>query len=126
MNEPITLSQLWQVVLAICAGIITISGAITVIIKVVHKLKQPEVAQNKKIEELEKEIIKINARLEKGDRRFDADCEKMEKLETTMKATNKIIIESLQALTTHALDSNNIEPLRAAKDALNDYLIGKI
>ena len=126
MNEPITLSQLWQVVLAICAGIITISGAITVIIKVVHKLKQPEVDQNKKITELEKEIAKINARLEKGDRRFDADCEKMEKLETTMKATNKIIIESLQALTTHALDSTNIEPLKVAKNALNDYLIGKI
>ncbi len=126
MNEPITLSQLWQVVLAICAGIITISGAITVIIKMVHKLKQPEANQNKKIAELEKEIAKINARLEKGDRRFDADCEKMEKLETTMKATNKIIIESLQALTTHALDSTNIEPLKVAKNALNDYLIGKI
>ena len=126
MNEPITLAQLWGYLLALCAGIITISGAVAVIVKIIHKAKQPERTQNQRIEELEKEIAKINARLEKGDRRFDADCEKMEKLETTMKATNKIIIESLQALTTHALDSTNIEPLKVAKNALNDYLIGKI
>ena len=126
MNEPITLAQLWGYLLAMCAGIVTISGAVAVIVKIVHKAKQPEVAQNKRIENLEKEIEKINLRLEKGDKRFDDDGEKMEKLETTMKATNKIIIESLQALTTHALDSTNIEPLKVAKNALNDYLIGKI
>ena len=40
--------------------------------------------------------------------------------------TNKIIVESLQALTAHAIDGNNIEQLKNAEKNLNDYLINKI
>jgi len=126
MNEPITLAQLWGSLLAMCAGIITISGAVAVIVKIVHKAKQPERTQNQRIEALEKEITKINTRLEKGDRHFEADCQRMDTLEKAMKASNKVIIESLQALTAHALDGTNVQPLKEAEKAMNDYLIGKI
>lgn len=126
MNEPITLAQLWGYLLAMCAGIITISGAVAVIIKIIHKAKQPERTQNQKIEALEREITKINSRLEKGDRHFEADCQRMDTLEKAMRASNKVIIESLQALTAHALDGTNIKPLKEAEKAMNDYLIGKI
>ena len=126
MNETITLAQLWGYLLAMCAGIITISGAAAVIIKIIHKAKQPEVTQNQRIETIEKQIEKINQRLEKGDRHFDMDCQRMDSLEKSMKATNKVIIESLQALTAHALDSTNTKQLEDAEKALNNYLIGKI
>ena len=126
MNEPITLAQMWQVMLALCAATITISGAVTVIIKVVQKIRQPERKQNARIEKLELKIKDIDMRLEKGDKHFDRDCERMDSLERTMKATNKVIIESLQALTAHAIDGNNTVGLKNAEKALNDYLIGKI
>lgn len=126
MNEPITLAQMWQIVLALCAGVITISGAIGVIIKIVHKVKQPEITQNQRIEALEKQVSTINERLEKGDKHFDMDCQRMDSLERTMKATNKVIIESLQALTAHAIDGSDTSGLKKAEKALNDYLIGKI
>lgn len=126
MNEPITLAQLWGYLLAMCAGIITISGAVAVIVKIIHKAKQPEKTQNQRIGNLERQIVEINQRLEKGDRHFDMDCKRMDSLEKSMKATNKVIIESLQALTAHALDSSNTKQLEDAEKALNNYLIGKI
>lgn len=126
MNEPITLAQMWQVILALCAGVVTISAAVGVVIKIVNKVKQPERTQNARIEKLELAIKDINTRLEKGDRHFDTDCERMNKLEQTVKTTNKVIIESLQALIAHSIDGNNTSGLKNAEKALNDYLIGKI
>ena len=92
MNEPITLAQMWQVMLALCAATVTISAAVGVIVKIVNKAKQPERTQNARIEKLELSIKDINARLEKGDRHFDVDTERMNKLEQSMKDTNKVII----------------------------------
>ena len=126
MNEPITLAQMWQVMLALCAAVVTISAAVTVIIKVVQKIRQPERKQNARIEALELKIRDIDMRLEKGDKHFDRDCERMDSLERTMKETNKVIIESLQALTAHAIDGNNTAGLKSAEKLLNDYLINKI
>lgn len=126
MNEPITLAQMWQVILALCAGVVTISAAVGVVIKIVNKAKQPERTQNARIEKLELKIKDIDMRLEKGDKHFDRDCERMDSLERTMKATNKVIIESLQALTAHAIDGNNTAGLKSAEKALNDYLMSKI
>lgn len=126
METTITLSQLWKVMLTLCAGTVTISGAVAVVAKVVQKLKQPEAKQNERIANLEKQIVAINERLEKGDIHFNEDGERMDSLEQTMKATNRIIIESLQALTAHAIDGQNMEGLRNAEKQLNGYLIGKI
>ena len=126
METTITLAQLWKVMLTFCAGTVTVSGAVAVVAKVIQKFKQPEAKQNERISALEKQIVSINERLEKGDRHFDNDCQRMDALERTMKETNKVIIESLQALTAHALDGSNTKPLEDAEKSLNNYLIGKI
>jgi len=126
MNEPITLAQMWQVMLALCAATVTISAAVGVIVKIVNKAKQPERTQNARIEKLELSIKDINARLEKGDRHFDVDTERMNKLEQSMKDTNKVIISSLRALTAHALDSTKTQDLINAERDLNDYLVEKL
>lgn len=128
MNEPIgiTPAELWSVVLAVCGAIITISGAIAVIVNFVQKAKEPNKRQDERIEALELSIKHINDRLERGDRHFISDAERMSNLEKEVKTTNKVIIESLQALTSHAIDGNNVEQLKNSKKALDDYLIDKI
>ncbi len=128
MNEPIgiTPAEMWQLLIAICGAIITVSGAIAVIVNVVHKAKEPNKVQNERIEKVENDIQQIKDRLDRGDRHFASDADRMSSLETSMKNTNKIIIESLQALTSHAIDGNNIQQLKDAEKALNDYLINKI
>ncbi len=126
--DPIVINptDLWQVIVAISGGIVTLSGAGAVVAAVIHKAKSPNQKQNERIAALEERAKKIEERLELGDKRFEVDAKKMDDLERTMKTSNKIIIESLQALTAHALDGNNTEQLRRAEKSLNDYLIDKI
>ena len=128
MNEPlgITPAELWSVVLAVCGAIITVSGAIAVIVNFVHKAKEPNKIQNERIDTLEKNVKEINDRLERGDRHFISDAERMSSIEHEVKTTNKVIIESLQALTSHAIDGNNVEQLKQSEKTLNNYLINKI
>ena len=53
------------------------------------------------------------------------DAQRVNNLEEAMRKSNKVIIESLQALTAHAIDGNNIDELKSAKRALEQYLIEK-
>lgn len=82
--------------------------------------------QDQRISALEEKVSDITDRLEKGDRHFDSDQERMDALERSMKETNRVIIESLQALTAHAIDGNNSQELKEAKKRLDDYLIKKV
>ena len=126
--DPITIipAELWNVVLAIGGGILTLSGAGAVIVNIIQKAKAPNQEQNKRLDALEQNVKQIEERLKLGNKRFELDAGKMDDLETAMKNTNKIIVESLQALTAHAIDGNNFEQLRSAEKSLNDYLIDKI
>lgn len=126
-------NDLWQVVVAISGGVVTLSGAGAVITGIVHKAKSPNKVQNERLDALESdmkktntrienEVANINARLELGNKRFQADAEKTCSLESAVKETNKVIIEGLQALTAHAIDGNNIDRLKHSEEALNQYL----
>lgn len=128
MNQPIMLTpqDIINIVLALCGAIITISGAVGIIITLVNKAKAPNKRQDERITLLEADVRKINERLEEGNKRFDADAKRFTELETAMKATNKVIIESLQALTSHAIDGNNVQELKEAKKSLDDYLINRV
>ena len=128
MTEPITLTlnDLWLFLLAFAGGLSTISAGIAVIVNVIHKAKEPNKKQDERISALESDVKKINERLEQGNQRFESDANKLAELEKSMKNSNRIILESLQALTAHAIDGNNIDQLRKSEQALNDYLLDKI
>lgn len=126
--DPIIISpnDLWQVILAISAGITVLAGAGGVIAGIIHKAKEPNAKQNERLAALEDSVEKIKERLEDGNRRFQSDAEKMDALEVTMRDANKVILESLQALTAHAIDGNNTDKLKDAEKALHDYLLNKV
>ena len=126
--DPIIISpnDLWQVILAISAGITVLAGAGGVIAGIIHKAKEPNAKQNERLSALEDSVEKIKERLEDGNRRFQSDAEKMDALEVTMRDANKVILESLQALTAHAIDGNNTDKLKDAEKALHDYLLNKV
>lgn len=119
-------SDLWQVIVACAGGVITLAGAGAIFASVIHKLKAPNKKQDERIAALEDNVKKIEDRLVLGNKRFEDDTNKVLALETSMKETNKIIMESLQALTAHAIDGNNIEQLKNAERALNHFLIEKV
>ena len=128
MDEVIqfTTRDVFNLVLAISGAIVSVSAAVTVMAKVFEKIKAPDKKQNERIAALEGAVIKINSRLDDGSKHFEADSKRIDDLEESMKATNRIIIESLQALTAHAIDGNNTQELKDVKKSLNNYLINMV
>ncbi|MBQ6091695.1 MAG: hypothetical protein IJL07_10580 [Lachnospiraceae bacterium] len=128
MDEVIqfTTRDVFNLVLAISGAIVSVSAAVTVMAKVFEKIKAPDKKQNERIAALEGAVIKINSRLDDGSKHFAADSKRIDDLEESMKATNRIIIESLQALTAHAIDGNNTQELKDVKKSLNNYLINMV
>ena len=128
MDEVIqfTTRDVFNHVLAISGAIVSVSAAVTVMAKVFEKIKAPDKKQNERIAALEGAVIKINSRLDDGSKHFAADSKRIDDLEESMKATNRIIIESLQALTAHAIDGNNTQELKDVKKSLNNYLINMV
>lgn len=128
MDTTIVISphELWTTMIAVCAAIITISGACTAIALLINKVRAPEKKQDLRIESLEKSVETINERLDNGNKRFTADYERIIAIETSTRVTNRIIIESLQTLVTHAIDGNNIDNLKKTKQALDEYLLSKM
>ena len=126
-NQIVTTPQeVINAILALCGAIITISAALTVIIKAIDKARQPNKRQDERIAALEENVQKIEDRLQLGNVRFQSDSDRMTQIETDVKEANKVIIEGLQALTAHAIDGNNTDNLYEAKRRLDDYLIGKL
>lgn len=126
--DPIVINStdLWLFLIGGAGGIVTLSAAGTAIANLINKAKSPNKKQNERLDALEDEVKKIHARLELGNKRFQSDAEKTCALEDSMKKSNRVIVESLQALTAHAIDGNNIDKLKASEEALNEYLRSKI
>jgi len=103
---------------AACAGIATITG---VIIKVVMRMKKPELEQNARIEALEnenkarkEEIKALQEELQNGTDKF-----------TDIEKANRVMLKALQALLAQSLGADATEALTDAKKELDKYLIEK-
>lgn len=122
----VTPQDVFNIIVVVSGAIVTISAALAVIVKAVGKAKEPNKVQDERISTLEEQVQSINARLQLGNKRFESDSGRVDSIESNMKASNKVIIESLQALTSHAIDGNNIDELKDAKKGLDEYLINKM
>lgn len=121
MNQPImfTPSELIATVLAICAGIVSVSAAITVIIKFITKIRAPEEKQNDRIKNCENEIDEIHKKFEVYDGYFARDKQRLDRLEFGNEAENKALL----ALLNHALHGDNQEEIKMAKKELEQFLL---
>ena len=121
----ITPQEIINTILAMCGAIITISAALTIIIKAIDKMKQPNKRQDERIEALEITIKDIKDQLRENIHQFSLDELRVNDLETAQKEINMLILESLQAITDHDIDGNNIDALKESKKKLDQYLINK-
>ena len=102
----------------VCAGIATIVG---IIVKIIMRLKAPEVEQNNRIKALEEEnksrkeeIEELKKRIGEGDDHF-----------TELEKTNKVILRTLQALLNLSLGVSDTEALKKVSEDLNDFILNK-
>lgn len=116
MNTPITITphELIGMIIAICAAVVTISTAVSVIIKAFSKVKEPENHQNARLDAIEK-------RLDEVDRELAIDKKRIGDIEYGHGVTQ----EALLALLNYSLNNEEVEGLRVAKRKLEGYLISK-
>ena len=121
-----TMGDLYGFILGVCGLIAAVAAAVAIVAKLIQKWRTPNRKQNEKLEDHDKRIERIEQRLEEGNRQFEADNKRASELEEDLRATTRMIIESLQALMAHALDGNNTDELSAVKKQIDNYLIKRI
>ena len=121
----ITPQEIINTILAMCGAIITISAALTIIIKAIDKMRQPNKKQDERLEALENSVKDIKNQLRENIHQFSLDEMRVNELEVAQKEINMLILESLQAITDHDIDGNNIDALKESKRKLDKYLINK-
>lgn len=102
-----TLTQLFQIFLAICGAIITVGGAGTIVIKIIDKKRKPDKDRDET--------------MKKHQEMLDRDNKRLKELEEG----NRVMMQAMLAMMSHELDGNHTEQLRQAHDALKEYLINR-
>ena len=105
MLENVTLQTAWQYISLLCTIVMSLGGAGAIIISIIKWFKKPDKDRDIMINEHEKKLENDHKRL-------------ME-----LEESNKIMMQSMLALMSHAIDGNHIEDLKQARDDLQKYLI---
>ena len=103
---------------ACCAGIATLVG---IIIKIVMRMKRPEIEQNERIKALEDEVKGLKEQNKLFTQYFINDDRRFKGIEKSERITQGAIL----ALLKHALNGNNTKQLEDTTAELEAYLIAK-
>lgn len=106
------LEELWNLIQIACAGIITLGGAGAVIVGLYKWAKKPDDDRDD--------------RLKKHEEMLDNDNRRIKELEKARQETDEainILMKSMLALMSNAIDGNHVEELKLAKDDMQNYLI---
>lgn len=106
--------EIYTTILAICGAIITVSSAVTVIIKAIKAAKAPEDAQNDR-------LTKLEERMARYDELFANDNKRLNTIEEGNRVTQKAIL----ALLKHGIDGNQVAAMQKAEEELQGFLIDK-
>lgn len=107
MTYTVSLSEILGFLLAACGGVITVSGAIGVIMAFIKRIKHPEEEQNRRLDELERAISEIR----------EASEVKTDEI-NILKQNSKLTQESLWAICGHLLDGGNRDALKSVQNKL--------
>ena len=121
MERGFTPNDIITAILAISAGIITLSSAISVIAGWVAKIKQPESQQNAEIAEIKKRVSEHDEKFKEYDNYFRNDAERFNIIEDE----TKILLKSVHALLKHELDDSDNQVIKDADEKLDAYLLNK-
>ena len=107
----ISVRDVISIILACCGGIITIGGAISVIIGWFSRIKAPEARQNEQIAGL---LCRVE-KLEKNDSEKEKRVQNLEEM-------TEIMLKIQFALLNHAINGNATDELKAVQKEVQAYL----
>lgn len=116
-----TPAELVGFITAIGGCVVTIGAVVTLIFKLVNRIKAPETEQNKRIKACEDEIKGLKEQNKLFTQYFINDDRRFKEIEKSTKITQGAIL----ALLKHALNGNNTKQLEDTTAELEAYLIAK-
>lgn len=112
----------FELIIVISAGVLTIFNLMDKLVGYAKKVKEPTDSLSERVSTIEKRMeIEYKALFADYELRFRRDLNRIEAIEEGNRTTQKAIL----ALLTHSIDGNNIEEMKKAKKALEEYLINK-
>lgn len=127
-----TPAELVGFITAIGGAIVTIGAVVTIIFKLVNRLKAPEDKQNERLDALEKKQELLAEDLKEQKKQRDETITQFMQYFTNddnrfkaIDRSNKVTQNALLALLKHALNGNDLQALKDAEKSLEAYLIEK-
>lgn len=119
MTEKEALLWVLGILGSLCAAVITIDKVLEIIHKYIKKAQEPDNAQNKRLDELDKRVgtleqgqLQHTQALARDLRRFDGLDEEM-----------RLVLVGVQNLLDSQLSGNNREGMQKSKTDINNYLL---
>jgi hypothetical protein len=106
--------QIMTAILAAASAIVLLSNAAEKIVKAWKAAKAPNDRQDKRLTELERDMVDVKAKLERDKRHLDSIDE-----------SNRVTQVALLALLDHGIDGNNTKQMQHAKEELQNHLINR-
>lgn len=128
MDQPVTftVSDIITAISAIAGFLVAINAAILVMIQWWKKIHQPETVQNERLQNLEDRVATLEKAQQHNRVDFKEAFDAMKDIEDANKKFQRIMVESLQALSEHAIDGNHTESLKKSAKELNNYIMNRM
>lgn len=119
MTEKQALVWMLGILGSVCAGAITVDKILDIIHKYLKKAKEPDTAQNLRLDDLDRRI----GALEKGYLSHGAALTRDLSRFTEIDEVNRLTLEAVRALLESKLTGNNVAAIQASKSKIDNYLM---
>ena len=102
-----TITELWQMFLALCASIATVAGAGAVIYKIYQTAKKPDTERDRLMKEHEKKLDNCTNRLD------------------NVEGGMAVLMKATLAMMNHITNGDNEDEIKKATEDIQDYLISQ-
>lgn len=119
MTEKQALVWMLGILGSVCAGAITVDKVLDIIHKYLKKAKEPDTAQNLRLDDLDRRI----GALEKGYLSHGAALTRDLSRFTEIDEVNRLTLEAVRALLESQLTGNNVAAMQASKAKIDNYLM---
>ena len=111
---PAEIVETVQNIILLLQLVICVGSVVTLFVTIQKAVARPNQTQNDRLSALEEWKKTVDTRLKSGEEHF-----------SSIDDGNRITQASLLALMSHAINGNDIENLKRARDELQDYLVKK-
>lgn len=119
MTEKQALIWVLGILGSVCAAAITLDKVLDIIHKYLKKAKEPDAAQNKRLDEMDKRISAI----EQGQLQHGAALTRDLGRFNEIDEVNRLTLEAVRALLESQLTGNNVAAMQKSKAKIDNYLM---